>query len=531
MRPRAFLASAFLTCAFGFGGAQSAFARWGVGNGGDELRLAFLKAKEHAAFVTLRLSDRSLPMALNVQLRSWLTDHHEILAADIAASQHFWTDEEQPTCAWTSGVISTEHPEGAIDFSYPTCRKSIGSADAASELLVHESVHHLKKSLPGGIDEEQFADQVALAVFDAWRSGATEWVATSAASQPEPRYLHSAIWTGHEMVVFGGLGTAGALASGARYSPDLDQWTKLDSGGPARFNHQAIWTGSEMLIWGGYIAKSTAAGTSYVWQNSGAAWDAKTGVWTKLTTPYGPAELSDLATYERAIQTLVWTGKEAVIFGGAPVSGVLPGGVYDPVKKTWRKLPTAGAPQRIAGHSAVWAEDRMIVFGGLDLARNKTGGGAALNLESGSWTVLPEMNAPTPRDGHTAVWTGSEMIIFGGFDGASEPNGTGGSFHVAMNAWRPIKTEAAQARLGHTAVWTGSEVLAYAGKSKRFQNNLFAAVSAFNPANAGWRIVDVASAPVARYGHSAVWTGSRMIVFGGRGANGVILNSGGSFYP
>ena len=39
----------------------------------------------------------------------------------------------------------------------------------------------------------------------------------------------------------------------------------------------------------------------------------------------------------------------------------------------------------------------------------------------------------------------------------------------------------------------------------------------YNPGTNSWIATSVTNAPTARYGHTAVWTGSEMIVWGGRG--------------
>jgi len=509
------LCGAWLTTIAAMGG-------WGVGNGGDEIRLMFANAKEHASYITLRLQDRSLPLSLEPNLRQWILDHHVDLAADIAKSPHDWTLTEEQTCAWTQLT-----PAATIQLSYPTCHANIGGFDEIAQLLVHESVHHL------GIENEAFADGVALAVYDAWQQGATDWVSVTTVGAPPSRYQHSAVWTGSEMVIFGGQNASGTPESdGFRYDPVKDSWAPIAGlGAPPRYGHQAIWTGTQMIVWGGYVAKPNLDGINdvKVWQNSGAIWDLASDSWQTLPTPYGPAELADMVTDNRMVQTMVWTGSEIIVFGGAPINGHLSGGIYNPSTHSWRELPADGAPGRIGGHSAVWAGDRMIVWGGLDLGRNQTSTGAS--LASGVWTPLPTTGAPSQRDAHTAVWTGTQMIVFGGFDTAAEPSGTGGLYDLQSNSWKGLRTEAVPARLEHAAVWTGSEMLIFGGKAKHFGTYLYNAVSAFNPANMTWRVIDSASAPSARRLQSAVWTGSQMIVFGGAVTGGSTVSSGAVFYP
>src|SRR5262249_4703288 len=47
-----------------------------------------------------------------------------------------------------------------------------------------------------------------------------------------------------------------------------------------------------------------------------------------------------------------------------------------------------------------------------------------------------------------------------------------------------------------------------------------------------WTATTTANAPVPRTGHTAVWTGSEMIVWGGRNVYGnTLFNTGGRYYP
>ncbi len=66
---------------------------------------------------------------------------------------------------------------------------------------------------------------------------------------------HGAVWTRAEMIVWGGqIAAFGTVTnSGARYNPAVNTWTALLTTGTLfpRVGRSAIWTGSEMIIWGG----------------------------------------------------------------------------------------------------------------------------------------------------------------------------------------------------------------------------------------------------------------------------------------
>jgi hypothetical protein len=74
------------------------------------------------------------------------------------------------------------------------------------------------------------------------------------ANAPESRAGHTAVWTGSEMIVWGGAGQSGDLMNtGGRYDPVMDTWraTNTFNAPIGRSGHTAVWTGSEMIVWGG----------------------------------------------------------------------------------------------------------------------------------------------------------------------------------------------------------------------------------------------------------------------------------------
>jgi hypothetical protein len=80
-----------------------------------------------------------------------------------------------------------------------------------------------------------------------------QWGATSMFHVPSARTNHTAIWTGSEMIVWGGWGGGPALNTGGRYNPSTDSWTATSTtdAPSARYWHTAVWTGSEVIVWGG----------------------------------------------------------------------------------------------------------------------------------------------------------------------------------------------------------------------------------------------------------------------------------------
>ncbi len=86
-----------------------------------------------------------------------------------------------------------------------------------------------------------------------YNPGTDSWTATSTINAPSARVGHTAVWTGSEMIVWGGITLGGYLNTGGRYNPTTDTWiaTSTSNAPSGRYDHTAVWTRSEMIVWGG----------------------------------------------------------------------------------------------------------------------------------------------------------------------------------------------------------------------------------------------------------------------------------------
>jgi N-acetylneuraminic acid mutarotase len=342
-----------------------------------------------------------------------------------------------------------------------------------------------------------------------------EWAATSNTGAPARRYYHTAVWTGSEMIVWGGANGSGPLNTGGRYNPSTDTWTATSTTNApsARSNHTAVWTGSEMIVWGGAVG-------SYF--NTGGRYNPSTDTWTATSTTNAPDA--------RYYHTAVWTGSEMIVWGGVASSGgvgssyVNTGGRYDPSTDSWTATSTANAPIGRYAHTTVWSGSQMIVWGGSTANNSYSNTGGSYNPGTDSWTATSTTSPPVARTYHTAVWTGSEMVVWGGASGGAW--NTGGRYNPGTDSWTPTSTTNVPAgREQHTAVWTGSEMIVWGGND----GNLLNTGGRYDPNTDSWTATKTTGAPDTRRYHTAVWTGSQMIVWGGSDINGNGLNTGGRY--
>ncbi|HYO62995.1 MAG TPA: discoidin domain-containing protein, partial [Pyrinomonadaceae bacterium] len=263
-------------------------------------------------------------------------------------------------------------------------------------------------------------------------------------------YGTNALWTGKEMLVWGG--------GQGRYNPLTDTWSAISTVNAPLGGWTAVWSGKEMIVWG----RNTQEGS-----DTGGRYDPETDTWRPTSTVGAPVG--------RSMHTAIWAGTEMVVWGGVQfgVMGKLnTGGRYDPETDTWRPTSTAGAPEGRTYHTAVWTGSEMIIWGGSNATEG--GGNAALvntgaryNPANDSWTPTGTVGAPEARSEHRAVWTGSQMIVWGGaVKGVTGPTGTytGARYNPSTDVWTPTSTlRAPSKRVQHVQVWTGTQMIVWGG--------------------------------------------------------------------
>ena len=305
--------------------------------------------------------------------------------------------------------------------------------------------------------------------------------------------------------------TAGAIASGqvVKSANGVTDTLTIMGGGLVTVNT----AGSTITVGGG----GTPSG-SFVIGKSGDATLVAAGyseigpsnqdLWTATTTTRAPTG--------RAAHTAVWTGSKMIVWGGGGPGPTYfnTGGQYDPVVNSWTATTTTGAPTGRDYHTAVWTGAKMIIWGGYD-GTNSLNTGGQYDPVANSWTATTTTGAPTARQVHTAVWTGSKMIAWGGYAAGPTYFNTGGQYDPAGDSWTATTiTGAPTGRYYHTAVWTGAKMIVWGGYNG-VGPTFFNTGGQYDPAGDSWSATTTSGAPTGRYIHTAVWTGAKMIVWGG----------------
>lgn len=145
---------------------------------------------------------------------------------------------------------------------------------------------------------------------------------------------HQLVWTGETVVVIGGHEGPSHVPVLRIYNPDTDSWTEsAPMPVEARERSDVVWTGIELIVWGGFATygNETDSDRDFVFAD-GAAYNPLTDTWRTL---------SESPLTDRCDHTLTWTGTEMLVFGGLPLCGDLAAGdaaLYNPETDTWRLI-------------------------------------------------------------------------------------------------------------------------------------------------------------------------------------------------
>lgn len=488
--------------------------------GGEDEPGASVSVNVENGFYTVRLGDTTLVnmaalsllalQAEEVQLRVWFNDgvqgfeklgpDQPIAASAYAVSSHH---AERADVADTIETI----PDGLIEARHlhQTLALQINQiADQVEEFqTIKDSIESTLSTLAAVSIEPMDPLLIAngfqrFSSFEAasWQNGATM-------GAPLARYRHSAVWTGTELLIWGGTLSGNITGDGGHtYNPGSDQWTAISPlNAPAdRRGHSAVWSGTELIVWGGFGFPG--------YLSDGGRFNPANQTWQALEVFGAPSP--------RDGHGAAWTGLSMIVWGGRGGDGALnDGSIYDPIGNTWTALPALNAPEARFEFTMVWTGDRLLVWGGKDASGRPVNTGAQLTFNAGvpgAWQIINSGDAPSARSLHSAVWTGESMLVWGG-QGAGLLN-DGAAYDPLTDTWIPISpVDAPSARASFSALWAGTEMLIHGGNTNAGATSTG---HAYDPSRNVWRSLTLSGNPVARGESTVVWTGDEIIVFGGR---------------
>lgn len=266
-------------------------------------------------------------------------------------------------------------------------------------------------------------DPTAGAIFQA---SSDIWTQVSHVDDSAPRYQPAAVWTGRDVLIWGGNDDPEGLA----YNPAADRWATIPPApivaGPAI----GAWTGSEFLVVSGAA--------------QAAAWNPESRTWRRLPDP----------PIARGAIEGVWTGSELIVLG-------LTEGWNDPIigaamnqeLNSWRNLAEVPYNGLALGTRPVWTGSVMLFSRhSYDPATDRwrplsTEGCLGRDESSGVWTgrwVIGQIEAYNPSSGRcvglpeaprrpgfeevgpihefdTPAWDSGRLIVWSGGTGLDGP--------------------------------------------------------------------------------------------------------------
>jgi len=352
-------------------------------------------------------------------------------------------------------------------------------------------------------------------------TGVGTW--TKAGKLKVSRYFAHGAWISKYKcaVVWGGSSRwteSAARKDGQLYHPEDNRWTTMTlEGAPdPRIDAGCTTDGNRFIVWGGTNFKDHR----YSFYSSGGIYDPKKNKWT-FTSYGGPCDRA------RPFVGYSKKSKQIVIWGGMTpfrkiVTALKSGATYDLKKHVWKTEITdeGDCPWGRVDFAAVLTDKEMIVWGGHwqrswprpneDYSWND---GAILDLKKNKWRKISAENAPPAHFGMVSVWTGELMLMYGGhsYDGRTNRIYGDQIFAYDPKADKWVTKDAPEKmiapRESHGAVWTGKKLIVWGGltvsESSRLEPSNTGGI--YDPATNTWEPISPEGAPPARCNHTMIW--------------------------
>lgn len=311
--------------------------------------------------------------------------------------------------------------------SSETLTSNLGAQDGAAvwtgeEVLLWGGDHITSNRCPGTASN-------ARDVGARYHRASGVWSDMSKTGAPTGRHVGASLWTGTEMVVWGGYdGLTQTLNDGARYNPTTDSWRAMNTtGAPTNSCPQTVGASQDSIVfWFG---------------SEGYAYALNTDTWQALPNPPQKFE-PDTAS--------AWSGRELFVIDDADFgseSCELRAAALDPLTGDWRAI--SSPPECLSFASAFWSGQYLLLWG--------YEGAAVYSPCDDEWQTLPNAKPPVDADAQDLTWIGQQLL-------AQLSVEVPGSDALASEFYRYVPTEDTWFEIEPlefgTGVWTGSELIA-----------------------------------------------------------------------
>jgi hypothetical protein len=341
----------------------------------------------------------------------------------------------------------------------------------------------------------------------------------------QARANHSAVELPSGLIlVTGGHGGGGVLASTEIYNPDTNQFTPGPNLNHARQSHgSGVMPGGVVLIGGGNNNPSTD-------------WDIQTNFLSsnELFDPAAPSAftvtISRFATTGGGNSAFLWTGKILVTTGltnqAELYAPIMPGTL-----ETW--APTSSL---VTGRSnAVWYlldDGRALIVGGLDSASNPLASAELYDYLTGNFALTESMGIPRHQHHGSTLYTGQVLVTGGRSSASANLLNTAELFDPPSGTFTPTGDMLRFRRLHRATRLPDGKVLITGGLGgiDVAANGFLNFSEIYDPASGAF--TQTGNLITARYNHQAIvlYTG-KVLIAGGVGSGPVLLNSAELYDP
>ena len=340
---------------------------------------------------------------------------------------------------------------------------------------------------------------------------ALEWVQLGQ-SPLSPRNEAVGVWTGSEVLVFGGTETPMCpvcdyaeappyLRDGAAYAPETDTWRPI-----ADLPQEAAGYSTAIAIGDGdVLLLSQTSGQIALWQYS-----ISRDAWSNVPSPQRVPSSARIAGHNGRL----------VLYAGSDEQGEVPDQFLDPEAGLWSDVPNdpfeASYDRQLLSVDGVLVLFAKPISAVIDSSQVPRVLAARLDETTSTWQILPDgdqLSPPTFADGALAV-----SPYRGGADGGEVNNWgrlvpNGGMLDLSTQTWSHLPGETRKAQSGGGVV----------GRSGAFFTGVQGDV--LDLVSGEWfEIPDLPSGLSDGYAHTVVAAGTDLFVFGG-GLQGTVSNA------
>jgi hypothetical protein len=316
------------------------------------------------------------------------------------------------------------------------------------------------------------------------------------------------------------------------YDVQKDHWNTVTAATPGLVGAGLAMSGTDdgLFAWGGACpaASGTAEFADPGYVRTGFHYTLADGTFKAVTTDGAPSS--------RRLAVAIATPTSVFLWGGVDDHGyTATGALYDLKNDRWQPITGAGAPA--AGrYRGVYVPDtepepfkaRIVVW-----QADNTACAPHVSLydpNADHWTTYASKAPPAyPCNWDKATWTGYRFVFMFDFplQGVGNKPASGVMWEPSLDRWTDITGDHAPAyRTGDTVVWTKDRFVVFGGKdaSGMERNNGYVYVGSWQQLK--WD----GDTPVARYGQAAFWTGTYLVIWGGRSGD-IPLRTGALWQP